>query len=117
MNISRIRKSPLHNFSIKEQISNIFNVLQIKKTQKKIKNEWKEELNRLGNLVLLESNLNRSINNKHNKKEECYRQSVYKTVQALAHCVSSWNKEAAENRRRELTDKMAAYIFSTGTGH
>jgi len=83
----------------------------------KIKNEWKEELNRLGNLVLLESNLNRSINNKHNKKEECYRQSVYKTVQALADCVSSWNKEAAENRRRELTDKMAAYIFSTGTGH
>ncbi|WP_295977668.1 DUF262 domain-containing HNH endonuclease family protein [uncultured Akkermansia sp.] len=83
----------------------------------KIKNEWKEELNRLGNLVLLESSLNRSINNKHNKKEECYRQSVYKTVQALADCVSSWNKEAAENRRRELTDKMAAYIFSTGTGH
>lgn len=83
----------------------------------KIKNEWKEELNRLGNLVLLESNLNRSINNKHNKKEECYRQSVYKTVQALADCVSSWNKEAAENRRRELTDKMAAYIFSIGTGH
>ena len=31
--------------------------------------------------------------------------------------VSAENKEAAENRRRELTDKMAAYIFSTGTGH
>ena len=83
----------------------------------KTRKDWGEELNKLGNLVLLESSLNRSINNKHSKKEECYRQSVYKTVQALADCVSSWNKEAAENRRRELTDKMAAYIFSTGTGH
>lgn len=73
--------------------------------------KWGPELNRIGNLVLLESWLNRSIGNDKNSKPQAYQASVYKTAQALAGKVMSWSLQDAIDRRAEMTQKLAAFLF------
>lgn len=77
----------------------------------KVRDEWGPELNRIGNLVLLESSLNRSIGNNKNSKPQAYRASAYITAQALADKVTSWSKQDAIDRRAEMTRKLADFLF------
>ncbi len=75
--------------------------------------KWGPELNRIGNLVLLESSRNRSIGNNKNSKPRAYKASTYKTAQALADRVMSWSLQDAIDRRTEITQKLAAFLFPT----
>ena len=71
---------------------------------------WKDELNKMGNLVILESNLNRSIGNDHCKKKEAYSQSSFCSVKALVEQVENWKLSDAETRRKELQKELWKYL-------
>ena len=83
-----------------------------------IQKEWGEELNRLGNLVLLESSINRSINNRTEAKPAGYHESHFESVKELekqvgidANGQSKWKKDDAINRRKNNTTLLTNYIF------
>lgn len=78
----------------------------------KIRTEWEEELNRSGNLVLLESSINRSIKNHKGKKKEAYKDSTFTSVKELADCVDNWTREKAEARRKENTEMIKAFLLN-----
>lgn len=75
-------------------------------------NTWKEEINRLGNLVMFESSRNRSVGNDANKKPLEYAASVYVSVNKLKDQVANWNLENAVERREKLTKRMQAFLFT-----
>ena len=71
---------------------------------------WKDELNKMGNLVILESNLNRSIGNNHSKKKEAYSQSSFYSVKQLVEKVDNWKLSDAVARREELHERLWNYL-------
>ena len=75
-------------------------------------NEWGSEINRLGNLVMFETSLNRSVSNDAAKKPDAYRQSKFISVNKLSPQVALWTLESAIKRRQELTLRMEKYLFS-----
>jgi uncharacterized protein with ParB-like and HNH nuclease domain len=68
--------------------------------------EWGDELNRIGNLVLLERSENRSQGNHQQDKQENYRKSIFKSANNLSELVSKWSMEYAINRRKAVTDNL-----------
>ena len=64
--------------------------------------QWDGEINKLGNLVMLESTLNRSVQNHQNVKPDAYMRSQYHSVQELQAKVSNWTQNMAINRKTEL---------------
>lgn len=80
-----------------------------------VREHWGGELNRLGNLTILEQSLNRSINNKSKKKKDAYAQSRFVSVRELKDKVSSWTKELAEERRANITDLLCSFLFTVET--
>lgn len=72
--------------------------------------EWGAELNRIGNLVLLEQSINRSIGNDYSRKSDEYAKSKFCSVQQLKDSVTNWNKEDAEKRRREITEQFIEFL-------
>lgn len=78
----------------------------------KTRNEWGEEINRLGNLVMFESSKNRSVRNETSKKPDAYRSSQYETVKELAEKVALWSLQDAVERRVRLTTRIVEYLFS-----
>lgn len=72
--------------------------------------EWGAELNRIGNLVLLEQSINRSIGNDYSRKSDEYAKSKFCSVQQLKDSVTNWNKEAAEKRRGEITEQFIKFL-------
>lgn len=79
-----------------------------------IKADWGNELNSLGNLIILERKHNRSIGNKeYVDKLSKYKISKYKIVKDLANShPESWSKEDALQRREKETKKIRDFIFS-----
>ncbi len=73
--------------------------------------EWEEELDCLGNLVLLESWLNRSVGNDQGAKPGYYKESCFLTVQERVADVATWSKEQAAARKEQLTRDLMAYLF------
>lgn len=71
---------------------------------------WKNELNKMGNLVILESNLNRSIGNDHSKKKEAYSGSSFCSVKALVEQVDNWKLSDAQARRQRLQIDLWEYL-------
>ena len=69
-----------------------------------------DEINQLGNLVILERSSNRSQKNKKEAKEGNYRKSQFASAQALADKVNGWKKEDAEQRRQEWAEKIWAFL-------
>lgn len=64
---------------------------------------WGEELNKLGNLILLESGINRSIKNmSYAEKQLAYKKSKLPAVAELADHYPEWTPADAECRRRHL---------------
>jgi len=80
-----------------------------------VREHWGEELNRLGNLTILEQSLNRSINNKREKKKDAYAKSCFVSVKELVDRVLTWNKESAEERRKNITDLLCTFLFKIDT--
>jgi len=77
--------------------------------REKIKAEWGDELNSLGNLMVLESSINRSIGNEsYAEKIKRYDESEYKIVRDHP---SSWDLERAKNRKKTELEKIITYLF------
>ena len=71
----------------------------------KVWTEWGAELNRLGNLVLLESDINRSIGNDSDKKPEGYKKSRFESANELSEEVKTWTIKDAI-KRRDINSKL-----------
>lgn len=78
-----------------------------------ILDEWKWEINGLGNLSMLEFSLNRSIRNFHAKKEEAYGQSHFMSIAKIRPLLKDgrWSLKQAQERRRSLTRLIKEYII------
>ncbi len=76
--------------------------------------DWGWEINGLGNLSMLEFQLNRSIQNKSSKKEDAYRQSHYVSIaKVLPHLENGkWSLPKAQTRHVSLAQMIKSYILS-----
>ena len=78
----------------------------------KIKEEWGETLNSIGNLVVLEQTINRSINNRESEKLKGYNKSVFEIVNTkLVSEYENWNLKKCEIRKEKEVEKIINYIF------
>ncbi len=82
-------------------------------------NDWDLHLhlkNSIGNLTILERNLNRAISNDEKKKAEAYKTSKYKIVQKLSdekdYSFKNWSVDECKKRLEIEKNKITDYIFS-----
>lgn len=77
--------------------------------------DWGGELNSLGNLMILESNINKSISNKpFSEKLKRYTESKYKTVEKMHQNnrnENEWTKDLALKRKEVEAEKLRKYYF------
>jgi len=79
-----------------------------------IKEEWGNELNSLGNLMVLESHINRSISNKpYDFKSNEYKKSSYKIARDQAEKYPVWNLKQSNKRKAAELDKLNRYLFGS----
>ncbi|MBN2825120.1 MAG: DUF262 domain-containing protein, partial [Campylobacterales bacterium] len=79
----------------------------------KIIEAWGSELNAIGNLVILEQKINRSISNKpFEEKKNRYRKSDFKSVKDLSQ-QPSWEINDAKNRREKEVEKIEKFLYSS----
>lgn len=74
---------------------------------------WQGELHRIGNLIVLESSLNRSISNEDyiTVKVPAYRsRSTFRTVRTHADAFPEWSLDACKQRKEKLTRRLADYL-------
>ncbi|MGL5098924.1 MAG: DUF262 domain-containing protein [Fusobacteriaceae bacterium] len=77
-----------------------------------IREIWKDEINSIGNLMILESSINKSIGNNHfSNKKQNYKKSKYQIVKNIS-TLNEWTKEDAEKRRAEAVKRISDYIYS-----
>lgn len=76
--------------------------------------EWKKEINSIGNLVILEEHINKSIgNNEYNKKIQGYNKSDFKIIsKQVANYNKIWGLEDVKNRKEYEVGKLLNYYFS-----
>ncbi|EDM44941.1 hypothetical protein SCB49_02434 [unidentified eubacterium SCB49] len=75
--------------------------------------EWGVELNSLGNLVVLESDKNRSLGNKPFLiKKVVYKESVYESVRQLINDDELWTLEDAKTRKETKVKSLLDYMFN-----
>jgi hypothetical protein len=78
----------------------------------KIKSEWGETLNSIGNLVVLEQKINRSINNRESEKLKGYKKSEFQIVKSkLVSEYDNWDLKKCEIRKEKEVEKIINYIF------
>lgn len=78
----------------------------------KIKSEWGETLNSIGNLVVLESELNKKISNNESKKLINYKKSEFEIVKTkLVSDYNNWDLIKCEMRKEKEVEKIFIYIF------
>lgn len=78
----------------------------------KIKSEWGETLNSIGNLVVLEQKINRSINNREGEKLKGYKKSKFEIVKTkLVSEYDNWDLTKCKLRNEKEVDKIFNYIF------
>ena len=75
--------------------------------------DWGWEINGLGNLSMLEYDLNRSIGNYHEKKEDAYKRSRFVSIAKISPLLNNgrWSLKHAQTRRKELTGLIEKYIL------
>lgn len=73
---------------------------------------WSDEIDKMGNLILLESNINRSIKNHTQEKPDAYRRSSFVSARKLSDQVAGWQRENAEQRRRENTELLINFLLN-----
>ena len=77
-----------------------------------IKQEWGIELNSLGNLMVLERHINRSIlNSPYESKIKKYTDSKYKIVKKQVKNFPMWDLEKAKERKKDEIGKLSKYLF------
>ena len=80
--------------------------------REEIKKKWGNNLNSIGNLVVLEQHINRSINNKEHKKIEGYSKSKLEIVKSkLVEIYPNWDLESCRIRKEKEVRKIVDYIF------
>jgi mannose/fructose/N-acetylgalactosamine-specific phosphotransferase system component IIB len=73
--------------------------------------DWGDEINSIGNLMILERNSNRSVSNRPYKaKLEQYKKSKYEIVKKQS-SIEIWNKEESIKRKMIETEKLVTYLF------
>ncbi len=75
-------------------------------------NDWGGELNKIGNLAILEGTLNRSIRNYKEKKPEAYAESKFAAILELKDKVATWTKDQAKQRREECKNLLENWLKS-----
>jgi len=81
----------------------------------RIQAEWGEELNRIGNLTVLDSSLNRSISNEDYKtvKRPAYaEQEVFRIVRRQAEQFPDWHLKACKERKVLEVSRLVNYLCS-----
>jgi hypothetical protein len=77
-----------------------------------IRKEWEDNINSLGNLIILERGINRSIgNNEYGDKKEGYKKSEFKIVKNHLEKYEDWNLGLCETRKSEEREKIKMYLF------
>ncbi|OXU14551.1 DUF262 domain-containing protein [Sedimentisphaera salicampi] len=77
----------------------------------KIQEEWGDEINSVGNLVMLERTINRSISNSFFEvKKEQYRNSDFVSVKKLCQ-KQNWTQEDCKQRKEVETERLTKYLF------
>jgi hypothetical protein len=78
-----------------------------------IRNEWADNINSLGNLMVLEQAINRSIsNNKYEIKIESYPLSKFSIVKQHPINYLTWDLKKCIERKQSETEKILSYIFN-----
>ena len=72
--------------------------------------EWGGEINRIGNLAMFESSLNRGVQNHSEKKPTAYAQSAYRSLSCLTDKVANWSMRDAIDRREKITELVIGYL-------
>jgi len=84
--------------------------------RQKIWEEWGSDINSIGNLVVLELSINRSIQNKpYIKKiteEPGYKDSCYKAIKRLIDEYSEWNLTNCKKRKLKEVNRIVDYLFN-----
>jgi hypothetical protein len=76
-------------------------------------NEWQENINSIGNLMILEQEINRSIrNNPYDLKICRYPESVFSIVKNQCIQYLNWDLEKCLLRKQKETQKILDYIFN-----
>lgn len=76
-----------------------------------IHSEWGNNLNSIGNLVILEFDINRSIGNRTQSKTVGYSKSQYKSVQGLVNEVGNWTLDKCITRKEKEKERLIQYWF------
>jgi uncharacterized protein with ParB-like and HNH nuclease domain len=75
--------------------------------------KWGENINSIGNLMVLESSLNKSISNReYGYKLTRYPESKYKIVHNHVRNYSEWSLEHCEQRKKKEVNKILNYLFN-----
>ncbi|MGD1818799.1 MAG: DUF262 domain-containing protein [Pleomorphochaeta sp.] len=112
--INDITEKLFDNYKFPIDIEHIqsFNDENVEKREE-IQLEWGDDLNSLGNLMVLESTINRSIGNEsYKEKVKRYEKSEYKIVRnQVKKNPNSWNLQKAKIRKEVELDKILHYLF------
>ncbi len=81
------------------------------KDYERVWQEWGDELNKIGNLVMFERGLNRSVHNDRKAKVEAYGNSSYMSLKELKPKVLYWTKEDAIARRKAITKAFCDFLL------
>lgn len=80
--------------------------------ERDIWNEWQDEINSLGNLMILEQRINRAIsNNSYDLKIQEYPKSIFTIAQKQAQKYPQWTLEKCIERKQSETKKILQYLF------
>jgi hypothetical protein len=86
---------------------------QDEQIREEVWNDWKNNLNSIGNLVILERTINRSIrNNMYYFKRQAYTTSNFNITKNLPHQFPEWNLVTCMDRKQTELNKITDYIFS-----
>lgn len=81
--------------------------------REEIWNEWQENINSIGNLMILEQSINRSIsNNEYEIKLQSYPASRFTIVKEQARNYPNWDLSICKARKQKEIDKILNYIFN-----
>jgi len=73
---------------------------------------WKEEIHSLGNLIILEQDINRSIGNAlYGEKRKRYASSQFNTVRHHAENYPDWSLPSGMERKEKEVNKVLGYLF------
>lgn len=74
--------------------------------------EWQEDINSIGNLMILEQEINRSIsNNPYETKLQSYTDSLFSIVKKQVKHFPEWSLEHCQERKQTETRKILQYLF------